>query len=101
MVVMLISDLDQQNCRWNISEIHNWAREPTYFKQEFDDEHKDKEEDKPDGKWLKGVKVVMENKFLFLDMKMSWTKEGDLRFDVFNKKKQAIKYVDKGSTHHP
>eukprot|EP00957_Ditylum_brightwellii_P000723 56848-Ditylum_brightwellii.AAC.1 len=32
---------------------------------------------------------------------MSWTEDGQLRFNIFNKKKQAIKYVEKGSTHHP
>eukprot|EP00957_Ditylum_brightwellii_P171574 13062334-Ditylum_brightwellii.AAC.2 len=32
---------------------------------------------------------------------MSWTEDGQLRFNVFNKKKQAIKYVEKGSTYRP
>eukprot|EP00957_Ditylum_brightwellii_P208361 15357003-Ditylum_brightwellii.AAC.1 len=75
--------------------------EPTFFKQKFDEEHEDKGEDTPDGKWLKQVKVVTKNEFPFLDMKMNWTMEGDFTFNVFNKKKQAIKYVDKGSAHHP
>eukprot|EP00957_Ditylum_brightwellii_P028338 2140183-Ditylum_brightwellii.AAC.1 len=32
---------------------------------------------------------------------MSWTDDGQLRFNVNNKKKQAINYVEKGSTHCP
>eukprot|EP00957_Ditylum_brightwellii_P207224 15352042-Ditylum_brightwellii.AAC.1 len=28
---------------------------------------------------------------------MSWTEDGQLRFNVFNKKKQATKYVEKGA----
>eukprot|EP00957_Ditylum_brightwellii_P096745 7368133-Ditylum_brightwellii.AAC.1 len=76
-----------------------WA--PTVFQQEFDEEHKDKDKDTPGKKQLKQVKVVTENAFQFLDMGMSWTREGGLQFSVFNKKKQAIKYVDKGSTHCP
>eukprot|EP00957_Ditylum_brightwellii_P039237 2968684-Ditylum_brightwellii.AAC.1 len=32
---------------------------------------------------------------------MSWTDDGQLRFNVFNKKEQGIKYVEKGSTHRP
>eukprot|EP00957_Ditylum_brightwellii_P060061 4560435-Ditylum_brightwellii.AAC.1 len=32
---------------------------------------------------------------------MSWMDDGQLRFNLFNKKKQAIKYVERGSTHQP
>eukprot|EP00957_Ditylum_brightwellii_P185536 14125642-Ditylum_brightwellii.AAC.1 len=62
---------------------------------------KSKKENVPAEKWLKWVKVVTDNTFSFLDMRISWTAGGDLQINVYNKKKQAIKYVDKGSTHHP
>ena len=41
------------------------------------------------------------NKFLFLDMKMSWSPEGYLKFGVFREKGQQSKYVGKESTHTP
>eukprot|EP00957_Ditylum_brightwellii_P211448 15366177-Ditylum_brightwellii.AAC.1 len=53
-----------------------WA--PTVFQSKFDMLHKGEMRDAPDAKWLKRVK---------------------LRFNVLNKKKQAIKYVENGSTH--
>ena len=34
-------------------------------------------------------------------MKMSWSPEGDLKFGVFRKKVQQLKYVGKESTHTP
>ena len=37
----------------------------------------------------------------FLDMKMSWSPEGDLQFGVFRKKGQQLKYAVKDSTHTP
>ena len=37
----------------------------------------------------------------FLDMKMSWSPEGDLKFRVFKKWGQKLKYVGKESTHTP
>eukprot|EP00957_Ditylum_brightwellii_P106207 8102717-Ditylum_brightwellii.AAC.1 len=63
--------------------------------------HKEETEDTSEEKWLKRVKVISENEFPFLDMKMSWTEDGWLRFNIFNKKKQAIKYVEKGSNQRP
>ena len=47
------------------------------------------------------VQVVVNDKFHFLDMKMSWSPEGDLQFGVFRKKGQQLKYVGKESTHTP
>eukprot|EP00957_Ditylum_brightwellii_P162801 12397274-Ditylum_brightwellii.AAC.1 len=75
--------------------------EPTAFQDKFDRLQKVKTRSAPEAKWLKPVKVISENKFPFLDMKMSWTNDSQLRFNVFNKKKQAIKYVENGSTHRP
>lgn len=75
--------------------------EPTAFQNKFDMLHKGETRDTPDAKWLNQAKAILENEFPFLDMKMSWTDDGQLRFNVFNKKKQAIKYVEKGSTHRP
>ena len=37
----------------------------------------------------------------FLDMKMSWSSERDLKFGVFRKKGQQFKYVGKESNHTP
>eukprot|EP00957_Ditylum_brightwellii_P136268 10392469-Ditylum_brightwellii.AAC.1 len=74
-----------------------WA--PTVFQGKFNMLHKGEMRDAPDVKWLKHVKVILENEFPFLDMKMSWIEDDQLRCTVFNKKKQAIKYVEKGSTH--
>jgi hypothetical protein len=46
------------------------------------------------------VTVVHVKDFPFLDMKMCWDDEsGDIRFLVFRKPNQALKYVDKNITH--
>ena len=45
--------------------------------------------------------IATNDKFPFLDMKMSWSHEGDLQFGVFRKKGQQLKYVGKESTHTP
>ena len=45
------------------------------------------------------VQIVTNDKFPFLDMKMSWSPEGDLQFGVFSKKLQQLKYVVNESTH--
>ena len=37
----------------------------------------------------------------FLDMKMSWSPEGDLEFGVFKKKRHQLKYPRKEITHTP
>ena len=39
------------------------------------------------------VQIVMNDESPFLDMKMSWSPEGDLQFGVFSKKGQQLKYV--------
>eukprot|EP00957_Ditylum_brightwellii_P088826 6764388-Ditylum_brightwellii.AAC.1 len=69
--------------------------EPTAFQNKFDRLHKGRTRDTPDAKWLKQVKVILENEFPFLVMKMSWTEDGQLRFNVYDKKKQAIKCLYK------
>ena len=47
------------------------------------------------------VQIVTKDEFPFLDIKMSWSLEGDLQFGVFRKKGQQLKYVGKESTHTP
>ena len=47
------------------------------------------------------VQIVAKDEFPFLDMKMSWSPEGELQFGVFRKKVQQLKYVGKESTHAP
>ena len=45
---------------------------------------------------------IMENYGLtFLDMKLSFSSEGDLPFGVFRKRGQKLNYVRKGSNHTP
>ena len=38
------------------------------------------------------AEIGTNNKFPFLDMKMSWSLEGDLQFSVFRKKGHQLKY---------
>ena len=47
------------------------------------------------------VQIVTNDEFPSLDMKMSWSPEGDLQFGVFRKKGQQLKYVRQESTHSP
>ena len=47
------------------------------------------------------VQVVVKDETPFLDMKMSWSPEGDLQFGVFRNKGQQLKYVGKESNHAP
>ena len=47
------------------------------------------------------VQIVTNDEFPFLDMKMSWSLEGDLKFGAFRNKGQQFKYVVKESTHTP
>ena len=47
------------------------------------------------------VQTVANDEFPFLDMKMSWFPEGDLKFGVFRNKRQQLKYVGKGINHTP
>ena len=37
------------------------------------------------------VQITTDDKFPFLDMKMSWSPEGDLQFSVFRKRGQQLK----------
>ena len=41
------------------------------------------------------VQIVTKDEFPFLDMKMSWSLNGDLQFGVFRKNGQQLKYVGK------
>ena len=43
----------------------------------------------------------MNNEFQSLDMKMSWSPEGEHQFGVFSKTGQRLKYVGQKSTHKP
>ena len=43
--------------------------------------------------------VVSDPLFLFLDMAMSWNRNGCLSFSVFPKPNQELKYLNLGSTH--
>ena len=47
------------------------------------------------------VQIATNNELPFIDMKMSWSPEGDLKFGVFRKKGQQLKYVGKESTSTP
>ena len=47
------------------------------------------------------VQIVTKDEFLFLDMKTSCSPKGDLKFGLFSKKGQQLKYVGKKSTHTP
>jgi hypothetical protein len=50
-----------------------------------------------------GEKVSSETaaSFPFLDMELSWSEEGDLKFGVHLKPNQELKYLNKGSSHTP
>ena len=48
-----------------------------------------------------GFQIVTNDEFPFLDMKMSWSPEGDLQFGVFRKKGQKLKYIGQEITHTP
>ena len=47
------------------------------------------------------VQIVKNDVIPFLDMKMSWSPEGELKFGVFRKKGQQLKYSRKESNHTP
>ena len=47
------------------------------------------------------VQIVTNDEFPFLEMKMSWSPEGDLQFGVFRKKVHQLKYVRQDITHTP
>ena len=47
------------------------------------------------------VQIVTNDELPYLDMKMSWSPEGDLQFSVFRKLRQKLKYVGKEITHTP
>ena len=47
------------------------------------------------------VQIVTNDEFPFLDITMSWSPEGGLKFSVFSKKGQQLKYVGKESPQTP
>ena len=47
------------------------------------------------------VQIRTNDKFRFLEIKMSWSPDGDLKFGVFKKKGQKLKHVGMGNTHTP
>ena len=59
------------------------------------------EENSPTPAKEETVQIVTNDKFPSIDMKMSWSPEGNLKFGVFSKKGQKLKYVGKDSTHKP
>ena len=59
------------------------------------------EENSPTPAKEERVQIVTNNELPFLDMKMSWSPEGDLQFGVFRKKGQQLNYVGKEITHTP
>jgi hypothetical protein len=54
--------------------------------------------DKDDGRKYKAVGTTNKNYFLFLDMEMYWSPEGNLQFRVHLKENQVLKYLSHGST---
>eukprot|EP00957_Ditylum_brightwellii_P141614 10788506-Ditylum_brightwellii.AAC.1 len=49
-------------------------------------------------KWEEKVMVVRKEEFPYLNMKLYWSKQ-ELRFAVYNKENQRIKYVNRESCH--
>jgi hypothetical protein len=47
------------------------------------------------------AEIVKSSFFPFLDMKMTWSEEGDLRFGVYLKPGQQLKYLNSVSSHPP
>ena len=47
------------------------------------------------------VQIIAARGFSFLDMNTSWYPEGGLKFGIFGKKGQQLKYIGKCSTHTP
>ena len=47
------------------------------------------------------VQMVVNDEFPFLDMKISWSPEGDLKYGLFRKKGNQLKYVGTISTPTP
>ena len=60
-----------------------------------------KEENPPTPENEERVQIVTNNKNPFLDMAMSWSPEGDLKFGVFRKNGKQLNYVGKEITHRP
>jgi hypothetical protein len=54
---------------------------------------------KDDGRKHKAVHATNKHYFLFLDMEIYWSLEGNLQFRVHLKENQILKYLNRGSTH--
>ena len=87
--------------RRKASEIKDWLKE---FQQtvnkaagnqhlQFTEEIWTKEENSQLSTKEERVQIMTNGEFPFLDMKMSWSPEGDLHFGVFREKGQQLKYV--------
>ena len=59
------------------------------------------EENSPTPAKEEQVQIVTNDELPFLDMKMSWSPEGDLIFGVFRKEGQKLKYFGQESTQIP
>ena len=59
------------------------------------------EENSPTPDKEERVQIVTNDKFPFLDIKMSCSPEGDLSFVFFRKKGEQLEYVGKEITHTP
>ena len=53
----------------------------------------------PEEEYHKDVSVVRDKEFPFLDMKLLWSEEGNLQFQIYRKPNQQLRYLNKGSTH--
>jgi len=54
---------------------------------------------KDDGRKHQKAKVEKNDRFPFLSVEMCWSPEGELQFRVHLKKNQALKYLNRGSSH--
>ena len=69
--------------------------------RQFTGEKWTKQENPPTLENEERVQIATNNKFPILDMKMSWSPEGDLKLGLFRKNGKQLKYVGKGITHRP
>ena len=82
-------------------DIHRWIVCTSNQHLQFTTEIWTTEENSPLPEKEYRVQIVTNDEFPFLDVKMSWSPEGDLKFSVFRKIGQQLKYVGKKSIHTP
>ena len=82
-------------------DIHRWIVCTSNQHLQFTTEIWTTEENSPLPEKEYRVQIVTNDEFPFLDVKMSWSPEGDLKFSVFRKIGQQLKYFRMGSTHTP